>query len=197
MKTAPRSANTNDGQWIVDRSTNASDVPTSTGVTAAASVFGRAARSQGFTAALRAAFSVVGYRLSEAFRQRAKRKQPTTDNTRSGSWKPWKLLEIGLPLFHVRVPPFLRFLGQVVEQRGVAAEVEEAELAVAVGVHCGFEETQRHRGEGEHLAAPFQRLFLELCERHDRVDEAHFQRLLRVVLAAEEPDLARFFLADD
>src|SRR4051812_30775431 len=170
MKTAPRSAKTNDGQSTFE-SMQASAVPTSTGVTAAASVFGRAARSQGFMAAPPERMCV--------------------------SRKSRELLEIRLPLLHVCVASFLRFLGEVVEQRRVAAEIEEAELAVAVGVHRGFQETQRHRSERQHLAAPFQRLLFELRQRDDGVDETHIERLLRVVLAAEEPDFARFFLADD
>ena len=40
------------------------------------------------------------------------------------------------------------------------------------------------------------RLLLEALERHDRVDEAHVERLLRVVLPAEEPDLLGALLAD-
>jgi hypothetical protein len=41
------------------------------------------------------------------------------------------------------------------------------------------------------------RLFFELGQRHDGVDEAHVEGLLGVVLAAEEPDLAGLLLADD
>ena len=40
------------------------------------------------------------------------------------------------------------------------------------------------------------RLDLEVGERDDRVDEAHLERLLRVVLAAEEPDLLGALLPD-
>ena len=38
---------------------------------------------------------------------------------------------------------------------------------------------------------------LEVGERDDGVDEPHVQRLLGVVLAAQEPDLPRLLLADD
>src|SRR5437588_12911090 len=123
MKTAPRSANTNGGQWIVAGSPCASAVPTSTGVTAAASVFGRAARSQGVMAVppmrRRDAAGPAGEDASvpsgyvDAIRQTPSRESR-------------ELLEIGLPLFHICVPPFLRLLGQVVKQGRVAAEVEEA-----------------------------------------------------------------------
>ena len=40
-------------------------------------------------------------------------------------------------------------------------------------------------------------LGLELVERHDRVDEPHLERLLRVVLAAQEPDLLGLLRADE
>src|ERR1051325_2522207 len=113
------------------------------------------------------------------------------------SWKARVFVEARLPLLHVRVALFLRLLRQVVEERGVAGEVEETDLPVAVGVHRRLQAPQRHRREGEHLPAPLHRLRFELIERHDGVDEAHVQRLLGVVLPAEEPDLARFFLPDD
>src|SRR3954449_5911617 len=133
MKTAPSSAKKNGGQstfaWM-----QASAVPTSTGVTAAASVFGRAARSHG----------VMG-----------------VPERRCTSRKSRELLEIRLPLLHVCVAPFLRFLGQVIKQRRVAAEIEEAELSVTVRVHRRFQKPQRHGRKRQHLAAPFQRFRFE------------------------------------
>src|SRR5438270_11278749 len=99
MKTAPSSANANGGQWIVARSPCASAVPTSTGVTAAASVFGRAARSQG----------VIGVPQKPSAKPPAR---PCESNRPSRESR--ELLEIGLPLFHICVPPFLRLLGQVI-----------------------------------------------------------------------------------
>src|SRR5438067_6197205 len=113
------------------------------------------------------------------------------------SWDARKLVEAGLPLFHVRVASLLRLLRHVIEEGGVAGEVEEADLSVAVCVHRRLHAAQRHRREREHLPAPLQRLLLEPLERHDGVDEAHVEGLLGVVLPAEEPDLARFLLTDD
>src|SRR5690606_28476170 len=49
----------------------------------------------------------------------------------------------------------------------------------------------------ENFARPFHAFVFEFRDGHDGVDEAHFQRLLRVVLAAQIPDLARLLLADD
>ena len=68
--------------------------------------------------------------------------------------------------------------------------------AVLGGVEAGLQQPQRERRELEHLAAPAHRLLLELLERDDGVHEAHLERLLRVVLAAEEPDLLGLLLAD-
>src|ERR1043166_5778936 len=113
------------------------------------------------------------------------------------SREPRELLVVRLPLLDVRVPTLLRLFAEVIEERRVAAEVEEADLAVAVGVHRSLQEAQRHRREREHLAAPLERLRLELGQRNDRVDEPHVERLLRVILTAEEPDLARLLLSDD
>src|SRR5207302_11022657 len=191
MKTAPSSAKTNGIQWMVARSPCASAVPTSTGVTAAASVFGRAARSQGVIAVpqkspaspparRRDAAGPAGEDASVPSRYVDAIRQTPSRESR-------ELLEVRLPLIHICVPPFLRLLGQVIEQGGVAAEIEQSELAVAVGVHGRFQKAQRHRRKGQHLAAPFQRLAFQLVQRDDGVDESHIERLLRVVLAAEEP----------
>src|SRR6185295_1512190 len=105
--------------------------------------------------------------------------------------------EVGLALLDERVPPFLRFFRKVIEERRATTEIEEAHLAVAIRVHGRLQEPQRHRREREHLAAPLQRLFLQALQWNDRIDEAHLQGLLRVVLTAQEPDLARFLLTDD
>src|SRR5581483_1780469 len=144
---------------------------------------------------------------SEAGRERA-RPQPSpaprpptafSDELRGSrrSRESRELLEVRLSLFDVGVAPFLRFLAQVIEQRCIAAEVEQSDLAIAIGVHRRLEEPQRHRRQRQHLAAPLERLFLQLRERDDRIDETHLECLLRIVLAAEEPDLARFLLTDD
>ena len=50
---------------------------------------------------------------------------------------------------------------------------------------------------GEHLAAPLDSLGLQFRERDDGVHQAHVERLLRIVLAAEKPDFARLLLPDD
>ena len=67
---------------------------------------------------------------------------------------------------------------------------------VLARVEARLEQAERERGERKHLAANSDRLVLEVRERNDRVDEAHVECLLGVVLAAEEPDLLRPLLAD-
>src|SRR5512143_827111 len=113
------------------------------------------------------------------------------------SRKALELSEVGLSLFDVRVATLLPFLRQVIEQRRVAGELLQPGLAVAVRIERGLEAAQRHRAVREHLAAPVNRFRFEILVRHDAVDEAHLERLPRVVLAAKEPDLARLLLADD
>ena len=55
----------------------------------------------------------------------------------------------------------------------------------------GLEHAQRKRGEGEHLLSPVHGLALEIGERDDGVDQPPVVGLLRAVLPAEHPDLAR------
>jgi hypothetical protein len=63
-------------------------------------------------------------------------------------------------------------------------------------VEARLEEPQGERGERRHLAAPRDRLVLQLVERHDRVDQPHVERLLRVIEPGEEPDLLRLLHPD-
>src|SRR5216684_5413979 len=94
----------------------------------------------------RCRLSVVGCHLSvpRALCSRVVERPRTTDNRQRAKRlrKPWELLEIRLALFDVGVAPLLCFLGEVIEQGGVAAEVEKAELPVAVCVHGRLEEAQ-------------------------------------------------------
>ena len=112
-------------------------------------------------------------------------------------WDPREFREIRFPFLEEGLFPFAAFLAHVVEQGGVAGEIEQAHLAVAVGVEGGLEAAQGERRVGEHFAAPLEGFLFEIGERDDGVDEAHVERLLGVVLAAEIPDFAGFFLADD
>src|SRR5690349_9969729 len=166
MKIEPISAHTNRSGLNVP-SVPASDVPTSTGATAAGSVRGRDATSHsrsGLSAALRA--------LRESS-------------------------EVRLSLLAVGVTALLRFLRHVEEEVGVVRELLEAGETVLRRVEAGLEEAQRERRERHHLAAPLDGLLLEALERHNRVHEPHVERLVRVVLAAEEPDLLGLLGADE
>src|SRR5215471_2073087 len=108
-----------------------------------------------------------------------------------------ELGEVGLALLDVGVTALLRLLAQVVEQRGVAGQLLDAGQAVVRGVHPGLEHAQGERAVLEHLPRPRDGLLLQALQRHDLVDQAHLQGLPRVVLLAQEPDLARLLLADD
>lgn len=105
--------------------------------------------------------------------------------------------EIGLTFFDERFFAFFAFLGHVVKQGCIAGEVQEAHLAIAICVECGFQAAQCEGGVGKHFPAPFDCFGFEICEGDDSVDEAHFEGLVGVVLAAEVPDFPGFFLADD
>src|SRR5436853_580269 len=50
------------------------------------------------------------------------------------SWQPRELAEVGLALLEERLLSLATLLGHVVEERGVAGELLQAGLAVAVGV---------------------------------------------------------------
>src|SRR4051812_35551419 len=100
-----------------------------------------------------------------------------------------ELAEVGLALLAVGVAALLGLLGRVEEEVGVVRELLDAGEAVLGCVEAGLEQSQRERGQGEHLAAPLDCLLLEAVEWHHGVHETHVERLLCVVLAAEEPDL--------
>src|SRR3954453_22921803 len=100
-----------------------------------------------------------------------------------------ELAEVGLSLLAVGVAPLRRPLRHVEEEVGVVRELLDAREAVLGRVEARLEEPEREGGEREHLAAPLHGLLLEALERHRGVHEPHSERLLGVVLAAQEPDL--------
>lgn len=110
---------------------------------------------------------------------------------------PLELLEVGFPFLDEGGFAFFGFFAHVVEQGGVAGEVEETHLTVAVGIQGGFEAAEGQGAVLEHLAAPDEGLGLKIGEGDDFVHEAHVERFLGIVLAAEIPDLPGFLLADD
>src|SRR4051794_32594100 len=166
MKIEPISAHTNASGRNVP-SPIASDVPTSTGATAAGSVRGRAATSQSFTG--------LKGRSPCSFKGEARswRAQPGLRGSRSFG----ELVEVRAPLLAVGVTAFLGFLGSVEQQVRVVRQLLDAGETVLVGVEARLDEAQREGGQREHLAAPLHGLLLELLERHHRVHQAHLQRL--------------------
>src|SRR3954464_13509844 len=94
------------------------------------------------------------------------------------------------------VAALLALLAHVEEQGRVVGELLDAGEAVLGRVEARLEQAQGEGGERRHLAAPGDGLSLEVAEREDRVDEAHLQRLLRVIEPQQEPDLLRLLDAD-
>src|ERR671915_516530 len=184
MKTLPTSA-ARKGSTLNSSSVAASEVPTSTGATAAGSVRGREASSQSLSVPRGPAARPVSPLMAASRRGPSPSSRPLR-----------KLAEVGASLRLVGLAPLLRLLAGVEEEVGVVGELLEAGHAVLCGVEARLEETQCEGGELEHPAAPGDGLLLEPLERHDRVDEPHLERLARVVLAAQEPDLLGLLLAD-
>ena len=166
MKIAPTSAATNRSGWKWC-SNPASAVPTSTGAIAAGSVRSRAAISQIRTALIGPCYA------------------------RRGNFE-----KSGRALLQVGVAPLLRLLGHVEEQVGVVGELLDAGHPVLVGVEARLHHPQRERRDLQHLPAPLTVSASSSLERHDGVDQTHLERLLGVVLAAQEPDLLGLLGAD-
>src|SRR5579871_176758 len=131
----------------------------------------------------------------------ASRRGLPPEGERRAVWHPSrqasKLGEVRFSLLEVGVLPFLRFLGEVVEQGCVAGQVEKSELAVAIRVEGRLEAPQRQRRVLEHFAAPLQGFLLEVGEGNDGIDETHVKGFPGVVLAAEEPDFPGLLLTHD
>src|SRR3954447_3379033 len=165
MSSEPSRAATKRRGWKIP-AVAASAVPTRTGAAPVGSVRGRAAMSQMRMALGRSAWTWTVM-----------------------SRPPGEVRVIRLALGLVGLAPLPGLLGAVEEEVGVVRELLDAGVAVLVGVEARLDQAQGEGGEGEHLAAPGDRLALQLVERHDRVDQAHLERLVGVVLAAEHPDL--------
>ena len=74
--------------------------------------------------------------------------------------------------------------------RRITGELLKSCLSVAVGVVSRLQKTERRWTVLQHLATPLHGLFFESLKRHHRIYQAHVQRLLGIVLAAEIPYLA-------
>src|SRR5215208_5047666 len=91
------------------------------------------------------------------------------------------LREVGRTSLLVRVAALLTLLGHVEEQRCVVGELLDAGQSILGRVEARLEQPQRKRGQGRHLAAPRNRLTLEVSKGHDRVDESHLPGLFGVI----------------
>src|ERR1700730_2800049 len=167
------------GRVLTAWSCTAIAVPARTGDTEAARVAGRVASHQ------------TRARLGGGFRLTV----PTSPIVASGAAREGR--EIRLPLLDVGLAALSSFLGHVVEQRRVARQLLDAGQAVVRRVHPGLDHAQRQRAVLQHPPGPGHRLLLQPFQRHHLVDQAHLQRLLSVVLIAEEPDLASLLLPHD
>src|SRR6266566_2848860 len=108
-----------------------------------------------------------------------------------------EFLEVDGPLLDERVATFHRLLGPIVERERRVRELRHAGSRLGIDVERLLGQRQRGRALVEELGTPLLHFGAEVRQRHDLVDEAHRERVLRRVLPAEIPDLARLLLADD
>src|SRR5262245_26289419 len=134
----------------------------------------------------------AGWPAGQRGARRAGRSAPRPRRSREA----WKLRKVGLALLEEGVLAFFGFVGQVVQQGGVAGELLHASQALRGRVERRFEEADRRRALLEDLPGPLDRRVLELVEWHDGVDQTHVERFLGRVLAAQEPDLFGLLVAD-
>src|SRR5258708_809158 len=113
------------------------------------------------------------------------------------SWPPRKFLEVWFSPLDEGVAPFLGFFRHVVEQRRISGELLHPRLSVQNRIEGAFQKSERKRALLEHFLAPLHGLGFQISEWHYRVDESHLERLLRIVLPTEIPDLPRPLLSDD
>src|SRR6478752_103066 len=92
----------------------------------------------------------------------------TAPAPRSRSGPPGEPFELRPSLLLIGLPALLGFVGRV---------------------EAGLHQPQGEGRQPQHLAAPGDRLGLQIGQRYDGVHQTHFSGLLRVVLPAEEPDL--------
>src|SRR2546421_6078441 len=109
----------------------------------------------------------------------------------------WEPGEIGLALLQEGILALLPLFRHVVEHGGITSQFLDTGKAIGVRVESCFEEAQGKRAFLQYLAGPLYGLVFQALQGHDGVDQSHVEGLLGCVLAAEIPDLTRFFVSDD
>src|SRR5215468_1788789 len=104
------------------------------------------------------------------------------------------LPEVDGPLLDEGVAAFHRLVRLVVEVERGGGELGHARARLGVDVERLLGQGERGRALLQELAAPLLDLGAQILQRDHLVDEAQRERLLRAVLAAEIPDLARLLL---
>ena len=99
-------------------------------------------------------------------------------------------------MFDEGVAPFLAFFGHVEEHGGVAGQLLYPGQAVVGGVETSLEHPQCDGRQGKHASTPGHRFCLQVGERDHGVHESPLERLVGVVLPAQEPDFLSALYAD-
>src|SRR5688572_8423452 len=125
------------------------------------------------------------------------RTRPARVTEASQMVSPAELFEADRPLLDEGVAALHGLLALVVEVERRVGELRHPGALLGVDVERLLRQGERRRALFEELPAPLLHLGAEVLLGHDLVDEPHRERLLRRVLAAEVPDLARALLADE
>src|SRR6267378_3686978 len=108
-----------------------------------------------------------------------------------------ELAEVHGALLDEGVAAFHGFVRLIVKPEGGVGELGDPGALLGVDIEGLLGEGEGRRALLEEGGAPLLRLGPEVLERHHLVHEPHVQRLLRRVLQAQVPDLARLLLAHD
>src|SRR5271156_2858465 len=111
------------------------------------------------------------------------------------SWQPLEPCEIRLAFLVVRVAPLLRLFGHVEEQSGITRELLDSRQPVHFRIEGRLEASQRHRAVRKDLSAPLLRRLLQFRQRHDCIDQPHFECFRCAVTSAQLPIFTRLLLA--
>src|SRR5882672_511925 len=108
-----------------------------------------------------------------------------------------ELAEVHGALLDEGVAAFHGFVRLIVKPEGGVGELGDPGALLGVDIEGLLGEGEGRRALLEEGGTPLLRLGAEVLERHHLVHEPHVERLLRRVLQAQVPDLARLLLAHD